>query len=212
MKETISYIKSNYIFRILLSIIFLIFSSSLNIYVGRVVIPMIAPERYPMVDLSFNYLPYIKEFWYVSEVVTIVLLVLLLFLLYKNKFKNIDKYIFGIGLLYFMRALTTPLNPVDHSWAMYDDRLYALSLNPISDVNGFFFSGHMGWVTLLVIYISSINKKLLLPCLILLVLNIFSQSISRSHYLIDLYAGILVAILIGYWLEILPFKKKEDIY
>jgi len=181
----------------------------LNIYVGRVLIPYYYAERVVLSDFVLEKIPYIEFGKYIADGVIVVLVITFFILLFKYRFKDFLKYYLVYAVMLVLRGVTIILNPVAHSWSGYDSRLDALLRNPVSDVNGFFFSGHTATMFLLSIFIGNIDKRLYYPSLVLSVVGIVFILLSRSHYSIDIYGGIVTAYLIAYVVKILPFKHKK---
>lgn len=176
--------------------LFLIIAAGLNAYFGNVLIPILAPDRVVMHDISFSVLPYWELAPLVNDYILIILFGILLFLGFRNGFKNFDRYIWGFGWLYMLRAFTIIMNPVGPSWDGYDNRNIESLLSMALDHNGFFFSGHTGTVVLLGLFIKDMLPKLRWYMVIISVLVITLIMVGRSHYLIDVYGGIVTAILI----------------
>ncbi|HRI05504.1 MAG TPA: phosphatase PAP2-related protein [Candidatus Dojkabacteria bacterium] len=177
-------------------LIFLIFASVLNAYFGNVLIPQLAPDRVVMHDISFAVLPYWESAALVNDYILLFMFGVFIYLGYRNGFKNFDKYLWAFGWLYMLRAFTIVMNPVGASWDGYDNRNIESLLSMALDHNGFFFSGHTGTVVLLSFFISEMLPKFKWYLLVVALVVMGLIMIGRSHYLIDVYGGIVTALLV----------------
>ncbi|KKR06407.1 MAG: hypothetical protein UT34_C0001G0447 [candidate division WS6 bacterium GW2011_GWF2_39_15] len=184
-----------------------ILAATLNVYFGNVLLPMLFPDRVVIPDISFEILPYWNQTHLINDLLQLVFIGAFLYLGYKNKFKKFDKYFLMLAIVYFLRALTIMMNPVGHSWSIYENRIPNVVNALILDNNGFFFSGHTAFVTMLSLFIYDMDKRVGRIAFLLSFVVIVLIMVGRSHYLIDVYGALITVGFIGYWLRILPFKK-----
>ena len=68
--------------------------------------------------------------------------------------------------------------------------------NVYHDINDFYYSGHLGTITLMGMeYYCQGHKCMTIFCLFLAVYSWMFMLITRTHYIIDLIAGVLI----GHW-------------
>lgn len=188
-------------------ILLILISFFLNSYSGNVLIPLIAPERTVMEDISFRFLPYWSEAYLVSNILLLIQLLLFFYVSYINGFKDIRSYLWIVGVVFTLRAITILFNPVAPSWSEYENRYLSNPGLLGSDINGFFFSGHTSFTVLLSIFTLKISREVGVASTILTLVIVFLIIVGRSHYLIDIYGAIVTSILVSYIVGVIRKSK-----
>ncbi|MBI2356675.1 phosphatase PAP2 family protein [Candidatus Dojkabacteria bacterium] len=178
----------------------------LNMYSGNVLIPLLAPDRAVMHDISFSVLPYWSFAPVLNDILIIFMIISFIYIGFKNGFRNFSRYIWILASMYLLRSITIILNPVGPSYEGYDTRTEMELYSMIFDYNGYFFSAHTGLSLLLTLFIYDINRRWGYIFFIIWLIVIMLIIIGRSHYLIDIYGGIVTSLLLCYIFKLFPYK------
>ncbi len=192
---------------ILVGFVALVIAFSLNMYSCNVLIPLIAPARPVLIDSTFTLLPYWKEAYVVNDYIQISMIIFFLWVGYKYKFKNLDKYLLALSLIYTLRAIAVIMNPAGYPWSHYDLRHINLKLSMLFDQNGLFFSGHTSLAFMLSLFTLRWNRKFGLVMSAVAVVSVVLIMVGRSHYIMDVYGGLVTSALVAYIFGLLPLKR-----
>lgn len=80
--------------------------------------------------------------------------------------------------------------------------------------NDYFFSGHVGFPVIAASEFIEIGQPYFsIPCFIMMIIEFFIVTLARSHYSIDVFAGVIVAryvfVIVNYWEKFIMKKIKE---
>lgn len=137
-------------------------------------------------DEGFNTLPRINN--NVNILINIIPIILIIYSILKlnNKFVEITSTII---IMIVLRIIANRLTILPHS----DENCKGVSIQ--GGCYDKIFSGHMALTTLLCLFYYEETKNIYIPC-ILAVIQMFLLISTRSHYTIDVYIGLLIALLI----------------
>ncbi len=179
-------------------ILLFVLAFCLNLYTGNVLIPLLAPDRYPMVDISFRYIPYWRDAYIINDLFLLLQLFVFIYLLIKNRFRDIKRYLWILAAFYTLRGIIILFNPVVQPYLDYAIRYDGADKVLALDMNGSFFSGHTGTTVLLTVFIAHMKREWVWYSILASIVIISMIMLARSHYLIDVYGAIVTAILLCY--------------
>ena len=125
------------------------------------------------------------------------------------------KIVFQIALFYFFRAVLQSVfyirYPTDYIWS--HPGVYSLAV-PYAPANDFFYSGHVGLCTICYLHFSrddlGFMKRFAMASICV---ESFTLLVTRAHYSIDLFTGVIVAhyvFLVVEWVYEQRYKDKKQ--
>ena len=151
-------------------------------------------------DLVLDILPEMRLFIAIGEIVSAAQGLLTVYGLARNRFQDLPRFIFQLGLMFALRSVAivlTPLAQIQNPAENFSpDHWIAQSM-----YKGMFFSGHTG--SAFTQFFFEKQRQLRRIHLVLACMQMFSLLASHSHYSIDIFAAFFVA----YFVTHLEFKR-----
>ncbi len=173
--------------KLVLSLIFLSICI-LIAYIGVANLYRVYPNLPIIRDFLFEHTPFINILFIADFVVTLAVISFFVFIIKKNKWKELPFYATIIGIYYLIRSALIYLTPLANPYTGSN------ILPEIFPSGGMFPSGHTGLIFLLFLFtLKNKAKGWNIYFIVLLILEIVSMILSRGHYTIDLIGALFIA-------------------
>jgi len=146
-------------------------------------------KNFPVLsDFLFNIIPYYNLTLFYNFLVIISLFVFLIYVVSKKKYNEIPFYLAIFGLFYIVRGIFVILNP-------YANPPEFIGVSKIFDISsrvqmGLYPSGHTGSAILYLLFAKGPYRLIFFIFATIIILGLL---ISRAHYSIDIFSGIIFA-------------------